>query len=246
MVLEDNGEIMKKIKLVLLVVLVALLAVGCQQMKIEEVDGENQFEYVKDGGFYLNNMNVAVPVSQTENLKIMDWYTEPICPYCLTLEEETSSYLTEIQGDNTVIRVVPLTFLGRTGVENEVTYSDVITGIWLSMAENDPEMVGKYYHKVATEEYLNELQQQPNQNVFMQQTYEELGGEKWNKIIADLPVFMEVTTRSTEFSRRNKTLARKTHNGRLTTPTLYVQGEDMALNLDDGGDIRAKLEEALK
>lgn len=237
---------MKKIKFIILMVLVALLAIGCQQMKIEEVDGENQFEYVKDGGFYLNNMNVAVPVAEAQNMKIMDWYTEPICPYCLEIEAETSPYLKDIQGDNTVIRVVPLTFLGRTGVEDEVTYSDVMTGIWLSMAENDPELVGEYYHTVATAEYLNELQKQSNQNMYMQQTYEELGGEKWDDIIADLPVFMEVTTRSTEFSRRNKALARKTKNGRLTTPTLYVQGEEMALDVSDMSIVRPQLEEALK
>lgn len=238
---------MKKIKIILLVTIVAIFATACSnQMKIEEVDAGQSFTYVKDGGFYLDNKGIAVPVAETEGKKVLEWYTEPICPYCLTLEEVTSPYLYDIQGDNTLIKYFPLTFLGGKGIEGEVTYSDVMSGLLLSMAENDPEMVGKYLHKVNNQEFLNQLQSASNQDEFIHQTYLDLEGTKWNEIQADLKTFMDITDRNTEFARRNKELASKTVDGRLTTPTLYIQGEEKALDLTDIKDPKGLLEEALK
>lgn len=238
---------MKKIKLIVLLALVSLFAVACNRMTLEEVDAGQTYTYVKDGGFFLDYQGNAVPVSETQGKKIASWYTEPICPFCLALNDEVEPYLRDIQGENTLIKLVPLTFLGSTGVEGEVTYSDYITGVWLSMAENDPELVGQYYDITSKNSFLAELQNSPNQNLLIQQVYTDtLNGQNWEQIMTDRPEFTELAKRMTLFTRSDRDLADKTVNGKVTTPTLLVEGEDKAIDLSNPEGVRPKLEEALK
>lgn len=238
---------MKNKKLLVLVLVLSLLIVACgKKMAKDEIDGGETFKYVYQGGFYLNNKNEAVPVEEAKNKKIVEWYTEPICPFCVKLNDTTKEYKKDIQNDNTLIKYVPLTFLGKTGMEGEVTYSDVITGIWLSMAEHDPELVGKYYELTSNEEWLNKLQESPNQNQTIHEAYAiTLSGKNWDKIFGDLEKFMQISKNSTEYIKTDKELASKTKGGKLTTPTLYVQGAEKAVDIYDEANLKANLEEAL-
>lgn len=238
---------MKKIKMLVIFAFVMLTAVACgEKMTADDIDGENQFTYVDNGGFYVNNEGKAVPSSEAEGKKIVEWYTEPLCPYCLRLDAQVSPYLYDIQGEDTLIKYMPLSFIGKTGVEGEITYSDRMTAIWFSMAENDPDMVAAYKHLTATEDFINDIQNAPDQNLFMEEAYTvTLEGEKWDEIEADLETFLEVSRNATEYSRRNKELASKIPGGSVVTPTLYVQGEDEVVNLETE-NLRTTLEEVLK
>lgn len=57
---------------------------------------------------------------------------------------------------------------------------------------------------------------------------------------------MEVSRNATDYMRRDKELASKTPDGRLTTPTVIVQGADKVLPLAEAEDLRPVFEEALK
>lgn len=238
---------MKNKKILVLVLALSLLVVACgKKISKDEIDGGDTFKYVDQGGFYLNNKNEAVPVEEAKNKKIVEWYTEPICLSCVELGDETKPYLKDIQDDDTLIKYVPLTFLGKTGAEGEVTYSDVITGIWLSMAEHDPELVGEFYDLTSSEEWLNKLQESPNQNQTIHEAYAvTLSGKNWDKIFGDLEKFMQISKNSTEYIKTDKELASKTKDGTITTPTLYVQGAEKVVDVHDEANLKKNMEEAL-
>lgn len=238
---------MKNIKLLLLLFAVLILGVACNKMTEDDVDGEgNEFSYVDNGGIFVDNKGHAIPKSQTEGMKIVRWYTEPLCPYCLNLEDATKDYIMDVQGDNTLIKYIPLSFLGGRGIEGEVTYSDVISSMVLSIAENDPEVVGKFMHTVLTNEFVEAIQQEADQDGYIRQAYTDAGGTKLSEVEEDLPVFMEVVERSTNYTRTDKALAKRTPNGKLTTPMIWVEGEEKTIDVSLDQDFRPLFEEKLK
>lgn len=237
---------MKKIKVSLLLLFVMIVAVSCNKMQESDIDGENKFTYVNNGGVFIDNKGHAVPTSEIEGKKIVKWYTEPLCPYCLKLEDRTREYIREVQGDNTLIKYIPLSFLGSRGVEDEITYSDVISSMVLSIAENDPEVVGDFVHTVMSTEFVNAIQKESNQNEFIKNAYINAGGTKFNEVQKDLEVFMEVVKRSTEYTRTDKELAKRTPEGKLTTPMIWVEGEEKTIDVSLDQDFRSLFEEKLK
>lgn len=238
---------MKNIKLLLLLLAVLILGVACNKMTEDDVDGEgNEFTYVDNGGIFVDNKGHAIPKSQTEGMKIVRWYTEPLCPYCLKLEDATKDYIMDVQGDNTLIKYIPLSFLGGRGIEGEVTYSDVISSMALSIAENDPEVLGKFMHTVFTNEFVETIQKEADQDAYIRKAYTDAGGTKLTEVEEDMPVFMEVVERSTSYTRTDKELAERTPNGKLTTPMIWVEGEEKTIDVSLDQDFRSLFEEKLK
>lgn len=237
---------MKKIKVSLLLLFIMIVAVSCNKMQESDIDGENKFTYVNNGGVFIDNKGHAVPISEIEGKKIVKWYTEPLCPYCLTLEDRTREYIRDVQGDNTLIKYIPLSFLGSRGIEGEITYSDVISSMVLSIAENDPEVVGDFIHTVMSTDFVNAIQKESNQNEFIKNAYINAGGTKFNEVQKDLQVFMEVVKRSTEYTRTDKELAKRTPEGKLTTPMIWVEGEEKTIDVSLDQDFRSLFEEKLK
>ena len=238
---------MKRIKLLLLLMSVLILGVACNKLTEDQVDGEvNEFTYVDNGGIFVDNKGHAIPRSQKEGKKIVRWYTEPLCPYCLDLEDATKDYIMDVQGDNTLIKYIPLSFLGGRGIEGEVTYSDSISSMILSIAENDPEVVGKFMHTVLTNEFVEAIQNEDNQDEFIRKAYVEAGGTKLTEVEKDIPVFMEVVKRSTNYTRTDKALAKRTPNGRLSTPMIWVEGEEKTIDVSLDKDFRPLFEEKLQ
>lgn len=238
---------MKNIKLLLLLLAVLILGVACNKMTEDDVDGKgNEFTYVDNGGIFVDNKGHAIPKSQTEGMKIVRWYTEPLCPYCLKLEDATKDYIMDVQGDNTLIKYIPLSFLGGRGIEGEVTYSDVISSMALSIAENDPEVLGKFMHTVFTNEFVEAIQKEADQDAYIRKAYTDAGGTKLTEVEEDMPIFMEVVERSTSYTRTDKALAKRTPNGKLTTPMIWVEGEEKTIDVSLDQDFRSLFEEKLK
>lgn len=235
---------MKNIKLLLLLLAVLILGIACNKTTVVDKK-ENEFTYVDNGGIFVDNKGHAIPISQTKGKKIVRWYTEPLCPYCLNLEVKTKDFLMDVQGDNTLIKYMPLSFLGSTGVEGQVTYSDVITSMVLSIAENDPQVVGKFMHTVLTNEFVETIQQQSDQDAFIKKAYEDAGGSKLKEVEEDMPKFMEVVKNTTSVTRTDKELANRTPNGKLTVPLIWIEGEEKILDLSDNTDFKALFEEKL-
>lgn len=239
---------MKKIKLVLILVLSMCFFVACNKMTEDQIDGEgNTFSYINNGGFFVNNQGHAVPVEQAKDYKIVRWYTEPLCPYCLALEDASRDYIRDVQGDNTLIKYIPLSFLGGRGIEGEITYSDMMSAMIMSIAENDPEKVGDFMHIVLSNEFVEQIQLESDQNGFIRKAYVDgVGGEKLAEVEADIEKFMEVIDRSTQYTRTDKDLAKKTPNGKLTTPMIWVEGEEKTIDVSLDQDFRPLFEEKLK
>ena len=116
----------------------------------------------------------------------------------------------------------------------------------LSIAENDPEVVGDFMHKVMSTEFVNAIQKESDQDAFIKNAYINAGGTKFNEVQKDLEVFMEVVKRSTEYTRTDKELAKRTPEGKLTTPMIWVEGEEKTIDVSLDQDFRSLFEEKLK
>lgn len=238
---------MKNTKLLLLFLVVSILVVACNKVTEEEKKVEDdKFTYVDNGGIFVDNKGHAVPKSEIKGKKIVRWYTEPLCPYCLNLEAKTKDYIMDVQGDTTLIKYIPLSFLGSRGVEGEVTYSDVISSMVLSIAENDPQVVGKFMHTVLTNEFVDAIQKEKDQDAYIRKAYTDVGGTKLKEVEEDMKTLMEVVKKTTDYTRNDKELAKKTPNGNLTVPILWVEGEEKTIDVSLDQDFRPLFEEKLK
>lgn len=224
------------------------------ELKLEDID-QKEYINIDKGGFYVNNKGQVVPKSDIEGYKIVEWYFEPICPHCLALEEETKEYLNEIMGEKTLIKYMPLSFLGRPKNEDlqnrVVTYSDMMTSLINSMVENDPENVTKFMKIVLNEKFIDKLSVlntvEERSEAIKKVYIEELSGKNWEKIESEMGSYTYTVYNLTRYTGQNDELKSKTPDGTISVPLIYVQGEEKILPINEENiDVRKILEEALK
>lgn len=244
---------MKRRKLTLLLALVSLFLVACgnktNDTAEEVLDTESFNAVVQDGGFHINNKGKVVNVSDVKDQKVLEWYLEPRCPDCHVLEEETSPYLLDIMGDNTLIKYYPITFIGRSKDNPSlVTYSDDLSGLILSIAKNDPDIAYPFLQKVVTQLYATLNYENSKRMEAFQATYKELGGTKWDQVYADIKSGTKIALDKTNALRTDEELISKTPNNRIATPLLYLVGEEKAFGFigSTSDQIREELEKRLK
>ncbi|MGX7072262.1 hypothetical protein HIF96_01365 [Helcococcus kunzii] len=225
-----------------------------EKIKINEID-KSEYKNIENGGFFVNNKGVVVDKKDTQGYKIVEWYFDPLCPSCMQIEEKTSPYLFGIMGKKTLINYKPLTFLGRPKNDDPknpaITYSDVMSSIILSMAENDPELVSKYIVKVVNKNFvdsISKLNDTEKQNEAMKNVYtKDLSGTKWDKIKEDMDKTMITARNLTNYVKNDEELKEKTLDGSLSVPLIYVRGEEKILDIyQENMDYRPLLEEKLK
>lgn len=266
---------MKKLINIILIMLLSFLLVACtndtnkngdntgketaketseNKIKLEEID-QSEYKYIENGGFFVNNQGIVIDKKNTEGYKIVEWYFDPLCPSCMQLEQATSPYLLEIMGDKTLINYKPMTFLGRPKDEDPnnpiISYSDVMSSIILSIAENDPELVNKYIIKVINPDFvdsISKLNDTEKQNEAMKKIYtEELSGKKWDQIKSKMDEKMTTSRNLTNYIKNDQELKSKTLDGKLSVPLIYVRGEEKILDIyEENMDFRPLLEKKLK
>lgn len=267
---EDKLIKLKRMKNLLYILSLLLVLSACsseqkeeskqeKNNEISEIIKENidskDFSYIDNGGFYINNKGEGVKKSDVKDQKIVYWYFDPKCPYCIQLEQLTKNYLGDIMGDNTLIKYMPLSFLGRPKDEDPnnrvVTYSDMITGVVVSMAENDPDLVYGFLQEVMDHQFiedLSKLESTEEQDNMVKDIYEnKLNGNKWSEIQQDIQAARQTVFNLTEYTSQNEELKSKTPDGDIKVPLILVEGEDKIIPLsEDSEQIRAILEEKLK
>lgn len=247
---------MKKIKLLALVLGLSLALVACGQ-KEDSTNTTNEatvtptaeFTNISEGGFYVNNKGDVVPPSEVGEKKVLEWIFEPACPGCIALETDAKNYIADIQGENTLIKYIPISFLGRSESNPDfVTYSDKAVGIINAMAQVDPTIVQKYISKTLDSVYVALHYDKTDQLPAFKETYESLGGTKWDQIVADMESGKKIAFDKIVQIRDDKELIAKIPDGVLATPLLHVTTESTTVqfNTDDVSTIRPALEEALK
>lgn len=249
---------MKNIKYIAFFILILMLLVACGNKKekeeskseIDKVASTNNFdEVIKDGGFYFNNKGKVVPVSQVKDQKILEWYSEPRCPHCHTLEQQVKDYLLEIMGDNTLIKYNPISFIGRKKDDpSHVTYSDDLSGLMLAIAKNDPNVAYPFMKEVQTELYATLNYENSSRLKAFEDTYKKLGGKKWDEVYTDIKAATKIVLDHTKSLLSNQNVISKTKKGRIQTPLLFLQSEDKAFDYVNASptEIRKALEERLK
>lgn len=249
---------MKKLKYIFFLILSLLLIVACENKKEKEeskseVDksiSANSFdEVIKDGGFYFNNKGKVVPVREVKDQKILEWYSEPRCPHCHTLEQQVKDYLLEIMGDNTLIKYNPISFIGRKKDDpSHVTYSDDLSGLMLAIAKNDPNIAYPFMKEVQTEIYATLNYENSSRLKAFEDTYKKLGGKKWDEINKDLKEATRIVFENTQSLPSNEKVKSKTKTGIIETPLLFLQNEDKAFDYVNASstEIKKALEERLK
>lgn len=248
---------MKNLKLLGLLLVLSFTLIACSNKSttydetIQNVDlakAQSEFTNIQDGGFYVDNTGKVVSPSEAEGKKVVEWYFEPVCPGCLKLETEAKTYLHEVQGENTLIKYYPISFLGKSQDNPAfVTYSDKMTGIMLSMAQHDPDLVQKFIKSVMSEVYVSLHYTKETHLPEFEKSYKELGGQNWDKIATDMSKGTVIAANTLSSLRDNEDMKAKA-GGRLSTPLLYEVGADATtvVNTDDTASIKPMLTELLK
>lgn len=249
---------MKKVKILIAALFVSLSLVACTSQKeknntvITETDSSN-YKYIENGAFYINKKGEVISKTEAKNYKkIVEWYFEPLCPHCIVLESEVSPYLLDIMGEETLIKYVPLSFLGRPKNSDEsfVSYSDTIAANIISIAEHDPKNTFQYIKEVINQSFfdkISKLADKNEQDKAIEEVYTKtLSGTKLAEIKKSFDTSLKTVRSTTKFTSKNEDLKSKTESGRVTVPLVYVVGEDKALRFKEGENPRKILEEKLK
>lgn len=254
---EKNRGKMKKIKILIVVLAISLSLVACstQKSNTKVVENVNAKEYknIDNGAFYVNNKGIVISKEDSKKYsKIVEWYFDPLCSHCVLLETEVSPYITEIMGENTLIKYVPMSFLGRPKGSDEIfiSYSDTISSNILSIAENDPENVFKYIKEVVNQSFIDKIskiESKEEQDKIIEEIYTKtLSGKKLDSLKNSFNDSLKTVRNSTKSISKNEELKSKTASGKISVPLVYVVGEDKALIFEEGQNPRKLLEEKLK
>ena len=222
----------------------------------EESDKEvaeevKDFKYIDNGSFYINNQGEVVTKDKIEDKKIAELYTEPRCPGCINVEEVLAGRYSELIGENTLIRIFPLTFIGKDKDNPDlITYSDNLAAIYLAMAEVEPHLLTEYIgktmnHLFATINYELEVDKQLNA---FKEAYEGIGGSKWEDIEELIPDMRLISNNNIKTLINDDEMISRVPNGELRTPLLWVVGNEHTTNIHDNDkeEIAKTLKEALK
>lgn len=255
---------MKKIKTIIIMVLSLLILVACQNSKQEssketknEIKKETvetlskSYKNISDGGFYLDKSGKIISKADIKNQQIIEWYTEPRCPACITLETNFKEYSSDIMGESTLIKFTPLSFLGKDKEKPElITYSDNLAAIYLALAEYEPKIAQKYIGETMTVLYstTNAEKSTEEQLKAFKETYEKLGGKDWGKIEKEIPKTMKIANLGVQELIQNEDMKKRVENGQLTTPLVWKRGTEKAIKIDPDKpeEIKKSLEEVLK
>lgn len=243
---------MRKIKYLTLLMILSLVFVACsngQDSEKAKYDPEKkitaetisakEYKNIDQAGFYINNKGKLLTKDQVKDYKIVEWYYDPVCPSCKELKEKSKDILFDAIGDKTVIKYQPLSFLGRPrdASPDYISYSDTIQGIILSMAEKDPDLVYQYMSKVINDQFEQDMQKlttKQDQDNKLKDAYEkDLQGKHWDEIMAGVDDAIVTVKNFTKFTANNEELKKKTFDGNIQVPLLYVQGSDKALDVYD-------------
>lgn len=249
---------MKKIKIVVAALLICLSLAACSIQKNNTntnvvENNSKELKYIDNGAFYVNNKGIVISKEDSKKYsKIVEWYFDPLCPYCVVLETEVNSYITDIMGKNTLIKYVPMSFLGRPKGSDEtfISYSDTISSNILSIAENDPENGFKYLKEVMSQTFLDKiskLEKKEEQDKVIEEAYtKKLSGKKPDLIKSLFKDSLKIVRNSTKSISKNEELKSKTTSGKISVPLVYIVGEEKALVFEEGKNPRPILEEKLK
>lgn len=237
-----------KNKKLLILLTAGLLITGCvkkeetpvksEEPAIEEKVEEEETKKIsaEDYNFYIDKDGKVISKDEIGDKLIVNWYSEPLCSHCIELENQVKDHMSEILGDEAVVKYNFVSFLGGD-------YSDEAAGYLISVANNDPDVADSFIKKVMSKEFASVASTKGSieeRKDSFKKAYEEVGGTKWEEVDKNRQAYSSIAIRETKVFTENSELAKIAGAENVFTPFVYVEGEEELLpTFEDEGVVEA-------
>ena len=244
---------MKNKKIFTMLLASTFIFAGCSNNQQKEktntesqtIMNENKEEVVQDNKevsqeinykFYIDKDGKAVKKEDIGDRIVLHWFTDPNCSGCVHVNTATFEHKAEYLGDDAVIEQNMVAFEGD--------YSKLASSYIVAVNTIDPELAPAYYDRIINEHFFKFMEISKD-NAF-KETYEQLGGTKWNEVEKIRPEAEKVVNANTEDFLNNPEYIEKSPFDYVFTPFVYSDENGKAIEFTSDKDLVETLREDIE